>query len=256
MDNILVTKNTQKNKVFKNKAISMGTFLGGPLVAGYFFAENFKAINEPEKVTKTWIITILATIAIFSIAFMIPLDSKFPNQLIPIIYTGIAYILFQNFQEKKVQEKVETGAEYHSWGRVIGVSILSLVITLAIIAIGIFTMIEIEESQLTTKQYGLTVKHEIEYNSLDFTQAEIDRIADGFIEHAFFDLDTAKYVYAEKESNTYILYMGISELYINDPETLDEFKLLRDKMDNYITEKTVIVKLVVGSLDNVVKIID
>ncbi|WP_299769079.1 hypothetical protein [uncultured Dokdonia sp.] len=256
MDSILVTESKSKNKVFKDKALGVGTFIGGPLVAGYFFAENFKAINEPEKVTKTWVITILATIAIFSIAFMIPLDSKFPNQLIPIIYTGVAYALFKNFQEKKIQEKIESGAEYHSWGRVIGVSILSLLITVAVMAIGIFTMIEIEESQLTTKQYGLTVKHEIEYNSSDFTETEINRIADGFIEHAFFDLDTAKYVYAEKESNSYILYIGISELYANDPETLDEFKSLRDKMNNYITEKTVIIKLVVDALDNVVKIID
>jgi hypothetical protein len=33
-------------KIYNTKAIIIGTFLGGPLVAGYFIAENFKAFNE------------------------------------------------------------------------------------------------------------------------------------------------------------------------------------------------------------------
>ncbi len=256
MDSILVNESKSKNKVFKDKAIGIGAFIGGPLAAGYFFAENFKAINQPEKVKTTWFITILSTIAIFSIAFMIPEDSKFPNQLIPAIYTFIAYLLFKSHQEKEVLKKIESGATYHSWGRVIGAAILSLLITLVVMGIGIFTMIELEESQIASKQYGLTVKHEIEYNSSNLTEAEVDHIADGFIEHAFFDLDTAKYVYAEKAGNTYILYIPILEIYINDQETSRELKILRDKMDAYIKNKSVTIKLAVDSLDNVVETIE
>ncbi|MFT5891871.1 MAG: hypothetical protein ACI9Y7_001978 [Dokdonia sp.] len=126
MNTILVKGDTSKNKVFKDKAIGAGAFLGGPLAAGYFLAENFKAINQPEKVKKTWIITILATIAIFSIAFIIPANSRFPNQLIPAVYTFIAYLLFKNYQEKQVLEKIESGGTYHSWWRVIGASVVCL----------------------------------------------------------------------------------------------------------------------------------
>jgi hypothetical protein len=256
MSTILVNKSKPKNKVFKDKAIGTGAFIGGPLAAGYFLAENFKATNQPEKVKTTWIITILATIAIFSIAFMIPANSKFPNQIIPAIYTFIAYLLFKNYQEKQVLEKIESGGTYHSWWRVIGASVISLLITGAIIGVGIFAMIELEEGQIATKQYGLTVKHEIEYNTSNLTELEVDHIADGFIEHAFFDLDTAKYVYAEKAGDTYILFIPISELYINDLEMTKELKELRDQMDTYITDKTVKIKLVIDSLDNVVQIID
>jgi hypothetical protein len=56
-------------KIYSEKNIWRATFLGGPLVAGYLLAENFKAFNEPEKVRKTWIIAVLATIIIFSAAY-------------------------------------------------------------------------------------------------------------------------------------------------------------------------------------------
>ena len=247
---------TLKKKLYKDKAISIGTFIGGPLVGGYLFAENFKAINQSDKVTRTWIITILTTIVIFGLAFLIPENSRFPRILIPVIYTAIASGLFKKYQEPSVLSQVENSGEYHHWGRTIGVSLLGLVITVAIIFIGVFTFIGIEESNMATKKYGLTVKHEIEYNGLDFTEAEIDQIADGFIEYAFFDLDTAKYVYAEKTGDTYTLFIPISELYANDPDTIQELKVLRDKMDTYITDKTIIIKLVIDSLDNVVQIID
>ncbi len=31
-------------KIYKDKAIWVGTFLGGPLVAGYFFSKNYKTL--------------------------------------------------------------------------------------------------------------------------------------------------------------------------------------------------------------------
>ncbi|MFT5891870.1 MAG: hypothetical protein ACI9Y7_001977 [Dokdonia sp.] len=120
---------------------------------------------------------------------------------------------------------------------------------------GIFGMIELEESQIATKQYGLTVKHEIEYNTSNLTEIEVNNIADGFIEHAFFDLDTAKYIYAEKEGDTFEIYIPISEFYINDPETLQKLTVLREKMDSYIKDETVIINLVVDSYDDIIHII-
>jgi hypothetical protein len=116
-------------------------------------------------------------------------------------------------------------------------------------------MIELEESQIATKQYGLTVKHEIEYNTSNLTEIEVNNIADGFIEHAFFDLDTAKYIYAEKEGDTFEIYIPISEFYINDPETLQKLTVLREKMDSYIKDETVIINLVVDSYDDIIHII-
>ena len=85
----------QKGKIYKDSAFWVGTFLGGPLVAGYLFSENFKILGKPEKVKTTWIYAILATILIFGSAFLIPDTVDIPNQIIPLAYTAIAYGLFK-----------------------------------------------------------------------------------------------------------------------------------------------------------------
>ncbi|MEP0265165.1 hypothetical protein [Dokdonia sp.] len=256
MEELITRRDSLKKKMYKDKAISIGTFIGGPLVGGYLLAENFKAIGQSDKVTKTWIITILATIAIFGLAFLIPENTRFPKILIPAIYTAIASGIFKKYQEPNVLNQLESSGEYYSWGRTIGVSIIGIIITGAILLITAFTIIEIEESNMATKKYGLTVKHEIEYNTSDFTVTEIDQIADGFIEHAFFDLDVAKYVYVNKEEQTYELYMPISEMYADDQGVIKEFTILKKKMDSYITDKKVIMKIVVNDLDNVIQVIE
>jgi hypothetical protein len=56
-------------KIYTDRLIWAGTFLGGPLVAGYLIAENFKVFNEPNKVKLTWIYAIIATIVIFGGVF-------------------------------------------------------------------------------------------------------------------------------------------------------------------------------------------
>jgi len=76
-------------------------FLGGPLVAGYFISENFKVFDDERKARNTILISIVFTVFLFSLIFLIPQNIKIPNQIIPLIYTGIAYFLVQHYQGKK-----------------------------------------------------------------------------------------------------------------------------------------------------------
>ncbi|MEJ7681282.1 MAG: hypothetical protein WKG06_26225 [Segetibacter sp.] len=59
-------------KLYEDKSVYISTFLGGPLAAGYWAAENFKYLGQGGKVQKTWIIAIIATVVIFGGAFLIP----------------------------------------------------------------------------------------------------------------------------------------------------------------------------------------
>lgn len=127
-------------KIYKERAIWVGTFLGGPLVAGYLIAENFKAFNEIEKAKKTWLFAIISTILIFGGIFLIPETIKIPNQIIPIIYTAIAYYLAKHFQEKKMIEHIENGGEYYSWWRIIAIGVIGIFISIiAFICFDLFT---------------------------------------------------------------------------------------------------------------------
>ena len=61
----IMEKQSPTGKIYKAREIEVGAFIGGPLVAGYFIAENFKVFNQPDKAKRTWVITIIVTILIF-----------------------------------------------------------------------------------------------------------------------------------------------------------------------------------------------
>ena len=127
-------------KIYKDRAIWVGTFLGGPLVAGYLIAENFKVFNEVSKAKKTWICSIIGTIIIFGIAFLIPEDVKIPNQIIPLIYTAIAYFFVEHFQNKNISAYIALGGKPFGWWRTILVSVIGLVITVVLLLAFLFFM--------------------------------------------------------------------------------------------------------------------
>lgn len=128
-------------KIYKDRAILVGTFFGGPLVAGYFIAENFKAFGEYDKVKKTWIYTIIATVIIFGGIVLIPENAKIPNGIIPLIYTGIATYLLKHFQGQNIETHINSGGELFGLWRAIGIGLIGLVVTLiTIVAIALLAV--------------------------------------------------------------------------------------------------------------------
>jgi len=131
MEQQLLNLQIPKEKIYKDKALWVGTFIGGPLVAGYFIAENFKAFNDTQKANRTWMIAILATIIIMGGALLIPDDTKIPAQMIPIVYTSIAYGIGLHFQKKLMDAHTQAGGVVFGWGRILGISVIGLIVTLA-----------------------------------------------------------------------------------------------------------------------------
>jgi hypothetical protein len=126
-------------QVYKSQMVRIGTFLGGPLVAGYMIAENYKAFDEPDKAKKAWIYAIAATVVIFGGIFLVPESVNIPRVIIPLLYTWATYYIVQNLQGAQIDAHVNTGGLVYSWGRVIVVSLISLAATLAVIfAVALF----------------------------------------------------------------------------------------------------------------------
>jgi peptidoglycan/LPS O-acetylase OafA/YrhL len=116
-------------KIYKERAIYVGTFLGGPLVAGYLAAENFKKLAQPDKARSAWLIAIASTIALVAIVFLIPNIEKIPSYIIPIIYAGLAQYLVQKNQGAAIKLHVEKGGPVFSvwraaWLGLIGAAVL------------------------------------------------------------------------------------------------------------------------------------
>jgi hypothetical protein len=246
---------TPTERIYKDRAIWVGTFLGGPLVAGYLIAENFKAFNEFDKAKKTWIYAIVATIVVFGGIFLIPDNVKIPNQIIPLIYTAIAYYLVQHFQGQNISVHLNSGGQLFSWWRTIAVGLIGLAIT--IIPIFGFALLSDATSNIgtDTKNYGI-MKHEIAFDKNNISENEVNKIADRLIKTTFFDEAVTKYVYAKKVNNTYELSLSVVDGIANDRLALQPFIDLRTNLQSLFPNNKIIFKLVVDNLDNVVKKIE
>jgi hypothetical protein len=245
---------TPTEKIYKDKAIYVGTFLGGPLVAGYFIAENFKVFGEHDRARKTWLYTIIATIIIFGGIFSIPDNVKIPNQIIPLIYTGIAYYLVKHFQGQNIEEHVDSGGGLFSWWRTIGVALIGLVV----IFVSVFAIVFLTDSTAiaeSTKNYGV-MKHEISFDKKNISETEVNKIADGLTKTTFFDEAVTKYVYARKVNDKYELSLSVVDGIANDNQALQPFIDLRTDLQTLFPNNKIIFKLVVDNLDNVVKTIE
>ena len=118
--------------IYNARHVRLGTFLGGPLIGGYFIAENYKVFGEYKKAKTTWIYTIAATIIRFSSIFLIPETAHMPNYIIPIAYCWIAYYLVEHFQGDQINAYAATGQVFFGWGRVVLIGIIGLAITIAL----------------------------------------------------------------------------------------------------------------------------
>jgi len=125
-------------KIYKDQAIRVATFLGGPLVAGYLIAENYKAFNESEKVKMTWVYTVIATVVIFGGVFFIPDSVNIPKIIVPLIYSWVTFYIVQSFQGAQMKKHMEQGGETFSWGRTLLVGLIGAVVTLAPIVIIVY----------------------------------------------------------------------------------------------------------------------
>ena len=128
--------NTKDLKFYSQKAIGIATFIGGPLAAGYLIRENYLSLDKPDEGKKSLIIGLISTVLLFTGIFMIPesIMDKFPNQILPAIYTGIIYLIVEKIHGTILNQHKQNGNEFYSGWKAAGIGLISLIILL----IGIF----------------------------------------------------------------------------------------------------------------------
>ena len=127
---------TESIKLYSATAISVATFLGGPLAAGYLIGENYKALNKPEEGRTALIIGIVSTLVLFVGIFMIPetMVDQIPKQIIPLIYTSFIYGFVEWKQGDILKAHKKNNNPFFSGWRAAGIGLISLLI----IGIGVF----------------------------------------------------------------------------------------------------------------------
>jgi hypothetical protein len=118
-------------KLYKPKSIYLATFFGGPLVAGYMISSNYRALNEKQNVAKTWVFTILGSILILILSYVINYRSTrpIPGFLFPLIYSIITYSVVNLAQKEKIAAYISEGGKFHPSSRIITVTIFGIIIS-------------------------------------------------------------------------------------------------------------------------------
>lgn len=247
-----INHQSRTEKVYKDREIWVGTLLGGTLTAGYMVAENYKAFGETGKVRKTWFITIATTAILFLVLFFAPYVDRLPNHLFSLVCAGIIIVLAQLFQGEKINAHIRAGGRIQSWWKTLGVGFIGLAVTLIPI-LGI-AMIEgfTANANVTTKTYG-TLKHEILFERDNITEAEVNKIGNGFTQTNFFDKEKQKFVDVKKVSNSYEIALYCNDSIKTDTESNVYFNNLRNDMQKLFPDNKIIFNLVIDTPENIVK---
>lgn len=125
-------------KIYKEGAILLGTFLGGPLVAGYMMATNFIQFKQPQKAKKTWTYAVIATVVSVILIFLIPKGSTIPSYSVPLMYTAMAYYLVNFFQKEAIAKHIQAAGEVFSMWNAAWVGFVGFMILVVLLSIAAF----------------------------------------------------------------------------------------------------------------------
>lgn len=117
-------------KLYNERAVLIGTFLGGPLVGGYLIAQNFKTLNEPAKAGRTWLITI--AVMVFLVAtFFVPVFDKIPSIAYSFAFCLAAHTITKNLQGSQIALHQTAGGAFYKTLRAALIGLLGCVLMLA-----------------------------------------------------------------------------------------------------------------------------
>lgn len=122
-------------KLYSLKAISVATFFGGPIAAGYLVRQNYLAINEVEKAKKSFIIGLISTVLLFTLLFILPEEiiNRIPRILIPGFYTLLIHFIVNKLQSDLLKKHEERKNQFYTKWRATGIGFLfSLLIIIGI----------------------------------------------------------------------------------------------------------------------------
>jgi len=139
----------QSKKFYSQTAITIATYFGGTLAAGYLVKKNYDTLEQPENGKKALIIGVVSTIFLFIGIFSIPepIIDKIPNALIPLIYTGIIYWIVEKLHGEILKSHKESGGEFYSGWKAAGIGAIAMVILTA----GIFLSLMISGDLFNTQ---------------------------------------------------------------------------------------------------------
>jgi hypothetical protein len=218
------------DKVFTNRAISVATFFGGPITAGFLISKNFKIFGNDNAARNSIFIGVLSTVVIYAVLFIIPehINDKIPQSLIPSVYTAIIALLVNRFQGENIKNFLENSGEKASNWLAAVYGLLGLGINIVFLIVMIFAMPSegYEKSLTVDKNVSLNYGNEI-------GDLKSERIASVIKQSGFMTGSEGADLFLSKEADFYRLKFVIPDkTVLSDSMVISEFNRF-EKILNY-----------------------
>ncbi len=113
-------------KLYKTSGMGVATFFGTLIAGGYLAYRNCYLLGRPQQGKNILLTCVLATIAIFSIAFMIPEDIPIPDTAFGIMQLVIMIQLSKKWFAQDIVDHEDASGEMYSNWRAFGIALLFL----------------------------------------------------------------------------------------------------------------------------------
>lgn len=120
-----------KRRLYSPHQISVGAIIGSPLAGGWLLAENFRALDLPDARAHALIWSSAATALVLTLSFFLP--PHFPTAVLPAAYASGYFAVARQTQGAAYAAHLAAGGARHSHWRMIGASLVALVIVVVVL---------------------------------------------------------------------------------------------------------------------------
>ncbi len=108
--------------------VAIGALLASPMGGCLFLAWNYGEMGRPEAKRQALTGGVVSTAFVFGLVLFLP--ENFPNLVVPMVYTLTIQFIANRSQGLAYAQHIEGGGAPHSWWRVLGISLATLVAVL------------------------------------------------------------------------------------------------------------------------------
>ncbi len=118
----------ESHRLYSPWQVAVGALLAFPIGGCLFLAWNYGEMGRPDAKRQALIGGVLSTALVFGLFFFLP--KNFPGLVVPMVWTLTIQFIANRSQGLAYAKHVEGGGAPHSWGRVLGISLATLVAVL------------------------------------------------------------------------------------------------------------------------------
>jgi len=195
-------------KIYSEKSITLATFIGGPLAAGFLIGKNFKVFGNENAARNSVMLGLISTLVIMIVLFYFPFPLPMPflflntnpYALLPVICASIIGVMVNKYQGDQIKEFLDHEGTVESRWKAFGYGVAGL----ACILVFMFFMVKsvsmkgYEKSVSINKSVVLHYSKEI-HDSIPY------KIAKTLQTNDFMGIHKKSDVFLSLENNTYKL---------------------------------------------------